>query len=475
MKKRCIAAVVAFLLFVSMVPNVLAADDTTLPVFVGISINQTEFNVGDTMVIDVECYDSESGIDFSQCSVCFKSSLEWTYLQYVYGTETENGFQVRLTFDSSYGGTYKIYDVKITDQRGNITYASGNISFSVNNAPYPQITNLKVSKTTANVGDTITYTITGSDATGIVAAGMTLVLPWSSPYTAYNIPMSPVPGSTVSFSGSLLITADMPSGTYDPKDVYITGGSGLTTIGDPNDMKSLYGVTTLTVNSSVPTRRESPKLLSYSLSTHKLVTGETLTITAEIDTKGNQAKFGAGIKLKNPAQYTYKNYIYAQLEDAGDGLYRAEVFIPYDSKIGEYSLYMVAFDLQGNGLELAVPDSFYRYEDEIPYFKNGDVTVDPLLSVEGTDNLSLLVGDSFDSMQGVTAANAYTGDVTGKMTVLDGDIDTSVPGLYLVKYVVSDEVDIGGVMNPISYTDYRWIGVSEIIPADSRTAIRRLR
>lgn len=94
------------------------------------------------------------------------------------------------------------------------------------------------------------------------------------------------------------------------------------------------------------------------------------------------------------------------------------------------------------------------------------MTVSPLLSVSGTDNRTLLVGDAFDPMQGVTAANAYTGDITGKITMTGGDIDTSVPGLYLIKYTVNDTVAGDGYTIPVSYTDYRWIGVSEIEPPE---------
>jgi fibronectin type 3 domain-containing protein len=67
-------------------------------------------------------------------------------------------------------------------------------------------------------------------------------------------------------------------------------------------------------------------------------------------------------------------------------------------------------------------------------------------------------------MAGVTVNNAFAGDITGKVTTAGGDIDTSTPGIYLVKYQISDTIIADGTPYDVSYTDYRWIGVTEAMP-----------
>jgi hypothetical protein len=277
--------------------------------------------------------------------------------------------------------------------------------------------------------------------------------------------MSPVPGSQDSFSGSIKITADMPGGTYYPSNVFITGGSGLTTIGDPNDMSYRYGETRLTINNpSVPIVAE-PQLISYKLSSHQLYVGQNLAVTAKIDTKSVPCKIFAQITSKNPKYFAGKHYVQAEMTNTGGSLYSGDIFIPYDSYAGEYCLDFFATDMQGNGLWLSVPDDFYMTgEDDIRYLKDGDVTVSPVLTFSGTDNEAILQGQPFDAAAGVRASNIYTGDITDKMEIKGGNIDTGVPGLYLVKYIVKDTVYIDGNANLISYTDYRWIGITELMP-----------
>ncbi len=59
----------------------------------------------------------------------------------------------------------------------------------------------------------------------------------------------------------------------------------------------------------------------------------------------------------------------------------------------------------------------------------------PELTVPST--ITLRVGDTFDPMRNVTAADKEDGDLTNRVQH-KGDVDTSKPGKYIVNYLVVD-------------------------------------
>ena len=86
-------------------------------------------------------------------------------------------------------------------------------------------------------------------------------------------------------------------------------------------------------------------------------------------------------------------------------------------------------------------------EDEVP-----DVNVLPTIS--GTDVVNIRVGDAFDPLEGVSAADEEDGDLDASIEV-SGTVDTSVIGTYVITYSVTD-LDGGNV------TVARTVNVNEI-------------
>ena len=89
--------------------------------------------------------------------------------------------------------------------------------------------------------------------------------------------------------------------------------------------------------------------------------------------------------------------------------------------------------------------------------------VSPMVTFSGTDNRTLLVGTPFDPMAGVSATSA-SGDATSKIVMTGGNFSTNTPGAYLIKYKVTETASINGSVTTATYTDYRWIGITEIMP-----------
>ena len=57
--------------------------------------------------------------------------------------------------------------------------------------------------------------------------------------------------------------------------------------------------------------------------------------------------------------------------------------------------------------------------------------------IDGVDCRQIILGETFDLMDGITAADAQDGDLTARMSI-DGTVDTSIPGVYTLSYTVED-------------------------------------
>ena len=116
--------------------------------------------------------------------------------------------------------------------------------------------------------------------------------------------------------------------------------------------------------------------------------------------------------------------------------------------------------------ELVFDDSGNVVGDPIITTVTGSISIPvtvEVLTVSGIGNKTITAGSSFDPLQGVQANNVYTGDVTDKIQV-EGQVDTGVVGVYLLKYTINDTITVRETELPVSYTGYRWIGVTEAMP-----------
>ncbi|MGL5296442.1 MAG: immunoglobulin-like domain-containing protein, partial [Culicoidibacterales bacterium] len=58
-------------------------------------------------------------------------------------------------------------------------------------------------------------------------------------------------------------------------------------------------------------------------------------------------------------------------------------------------------------------------------------------TIEGANNMSIVVGSEFDPLLGVRAVDTVDGDITMNIRVI-GDVDTMTPGEYTLTYTVAD-------------------------------------
>ncbi|QVK18353.1 DUF5011 domain-containing protein [Mycoplasmatota bacterium] len=64
-------------------------------------------------------------------------------------------------------------------------------------------------------------------------------------------------------------------------------------------------------------------------------------------------------------------------------------------------------------------------------------TIKPLLKVTPTD-VTIMFGENYELMTGVEATDNKDGDITGSVTVEEGDFNNEVPGQYVITYRVAD-------------------------------------
>ena len=484
MKKGIIVGLLVMLLVLLFVPQALASDDTTPPVLTGYRLNSTSFNRGDTLTVSVIATELESGFDLSRCSIDFliKNPIEYEacldYFHMPLDTLCDGGVQGSIVLDERVGGLYEVSGVTLTDKRGNVsTFADyyenlPGLSFTlVSDYTKPEppekliVTDYKTSKKTAKPGDTVAFTVAGSYSTGIVQVDLSLHYSGGTAWSpTYKIPMNPVAGKANTFSGSFVVPADMYDGVYYPWLYFITG-SGETV--SPYNI-GLFDTKLKIANPSMPLP-DSPKFISYSVSTHTAYAGQQVTVSLNIDPKYSPQieRMSSWFSWIGSDTIVRPMALGVSLIDQGNGLYIGTCTIPVTTRPGEYCLdgFLALVTKSDCYIGFKGDDSdFFKGPNGVNYLVNGKLTVKSPLSIAGTENASVLVGDTFNAMQGVTASSVFTGDITDNITVAGGDIDTSKPGIYLVKYIITDTITVGGAPSSVSYTDYRWIGVSEVIP-----------
>lgn len=112
--------------------------------------------------------------------------------------------------------------------------------------------------------------------------------------------------------------------------------------------------------------------------------------------------------------------------DVEDGDITGEIQV--DGKVdtavpGEYELVYSVIDSDGNKAEIKVTITV--------------ISTNKKPTISGTTNVSVAQNSNFDALEGVTAQDEEDGDITSKIQV-DGKVDTTVPGEYILTYTVTD-------------------------------------
>ncbi|MGL5084284.1 MAG: glycosyl hydrolase family 18 protein, partial [Clostridium sp.] len=116
--------------------------------------------------------------------------------------------------------------------------------------------------------------------------------------------------------------------------------------------------------------------------------------------------------------------------DKEDGDITANIKVVNNVNVAVAGSYEVTYTVSdGNGLTTTKKSSVKVVEEVI------EENTAPILN--GLSDKTIVVGESFDKMVGVTATDLEDGDLTSKIKV-EGNVDTNKAGVYSVKYTVED-------------------------------------
>ena len=476
MKRRLLSVMLCIMLVLSCAPTALAVSDTTPPELISVSVNKTEFSVGETVVFTVKAKDSESGLD--SCRLDLQSQYKGLSFSLVPQSDGETLIgEVTLDKDNYQSGDYQLTQVYLNDKSDNMIYYRANntwnearmlppemiITLHITNNDRtdwegPVLQSLKADKTVVNAGDTIYLEATASDPSGLSGYGSGLQGPKS-----LNVHLSPIEGSPNKLSGSVTIPATYPSGTYVCDGGILFDKLYNATIYSSNPTESekrtpdaaqvsikVTGSQQVTSNVNVTDIQFSPKVVKQ---------GEPIDFRITLEDGGHQINsFGLSIAPKIWADL-HSRQIGVDMTKVSEGVYECSIVPPANWPVGDYVISEMMWGEDETG---SYPDwngrSFNNLDsDDCPSFAVVSVFA-------GTDNTSILVGSpAFDPMAGVSAANGAEGDLTGKIEVT-GSVDTTKPGVYLLKYRIPSMYTDPLTNQTRYYYDFRWVGVTEIMP-----------
>jgi uncharacterized protein YjdB len=485
MFRKLTAVFLSLLMVAAFVPvPALAQGDTTPPVLVSFAINATDFNVGDNLAVTIVATDDSSGIDLApnRALVGFKrkdtdSNVTWFEIKKDTEAGNDDTYIAQGVIDKDVwaSGQYYIASILLMDEQENvITYSIENnnlkmVEFNVTNNVRtdwtgPVMSDLTLSSSSANVGDTITFTITATDPAGLGTGYICI----GSAFNAYqtNFQLTVDSANPNVLHGSLTVPDNMPDGKYWMRSVAIADTLGNYSCYEEGTSLPAELDQTFTINN--PQYKPSNgvcKLQSISISPQNAKQGDPVTITVKLDPNGNELANICFVRIGLSAWGRDSlSTIDFGLDKVSDGVYSRPWILPVNWSTGEYMISdMDITDSTGvHSMQIEKPA---EYLEDSWKLKEQKFFIDSIYT--GTANTSIALGSSFDPLAGVSAGNTTEGDLTSKI-VATGTVDTSKVGVYLITYKIkSQNKPLSGEICDLYYYDFRWVGVTEVAPDPS--------
>lgn len=473
MHKRLAMILCGILVLALFSPTALASADVTPPQVLSITSDKSTYQVGDTITVRVAASDTESGL--SAEGAMFKlhhaqshHNIIWLPLSSFDAQSGVYTFTLPVT-SAMANGSYVIDTLTIVDAGGNAarTYdyqSLPSFSIAIDNpnqmdCEAPTFDSVTISPDKdLKPGDTMHITVKAHDASGF-AYGV-FWMRFSDGYL-YNNPAWLTQTGTDTLEGDFVIGNSMITGTWRPGDVQLFDNA--------NNMLQLeytqFSAPTFTVV-NVAGADLPPLVTDIKVSSEEVTVGQPVKFTVTVDPRGNSLGEEMHLSVRNPeSQDSWSQWVGLTkvTRDKYEGVWQTSPKIPF----GEYFVdLMQIWDAQNVQLRLDVDPSLYHFTYKgQTYQRMQRVQVNSIF--QGVDNKVLTVGQSFDPLAGITAGGGAEGDLT-KAIAVDGTVDTSKPGMYLLRYHVQGATQTWngntGKYEPYIYMDFRWIGVSKLPP-----------
>ncbi|WP_231688154.1 Ig-like domain-containing protein [Bacillus sp. FJAT-18017] len=446
MKKGWVLLFVLVLCLAGVVPVKADKDTTPLLILKSSSISGADFRTGDliTMLFTIE-YDTESGpADEADIHLMHNSGQNINSKMQYTGNNT---YEFSYRADDLQPGDWYVSDIKLYDKAGNpqiydtTSTLLSNLRFQMleesADTTAPELTSVKLSKTTAQPGDKVIVTIGfKEEESGLSHGTLTLRHIETRDYNlTSNINFNSTTGE---YEAEITIPKYTKNGVYDIGTLTLTDKAG-------NQRSYLAGSfpmlaeAQLTISGAL-TDTSRPVFQSITVDKKELYPGDSLKVVVNGSDSGSglarvQVQF-TGKEFHNANDTFWTNLTVGSTNNQWTGTLQA----PKSTTEGVYYIEQINLrDGVGNTTVIEVTDTL--------------LTVKVLPVFTWVTSGAIKKGTAFDPLAGARFFSNLEGDRT-KDILVKGSVDTTINGIYLLTYSMD------------TYSAYRWITVNDAQASD---------
>ncbi|MDD4717814.1 MAG: hypothetical protein PHN99_06835 [Eubacteriales bacterium] len=478
-----------------------AAADTTPPELRSITTSKSSYSNGEQVEFILKFFDS-SGIDISKLEMILNLTdsdnkygtrvvlMEFLSTdvtsQYYSSAEKLQGYEAyscKVPVDPNFAtGEYYIPQISISDKAQNQNFyhlieTTNRITFNVvnNNRPDsigPVLTSVSADKTTVSVGESIRFTVKAQDSNGLSGGNMKIIREGQQQWLNYELTVKA--GTTDTLEHIFPPSTDTIPGVYTVQSLSVydnaayRNGRYFSTITDPDyfDAHALLAENfrfSFTVVNPDYAQKQDPRVTQVRFSNAAILPGDTVDIEVTVNDGGTPLEDNLFLRINRV--FEGNNTIQlggATLYRDNAGIYKGTYRVPAVFQQRNLSVGYMIYHKDGHSTQYsALDDKTYT----APVLTIGSV-------FNGVDDTSVLIGDTFDPMSGVTAANVSEGSLSSKIN-LEGEVDKQIAGVYLLKYTIPSNLPYKAHQeeNPNGvYFASRIVGVTETEPSGYGTS-----
>lgn len=319
-------------------------NDTTAPIILGVSLSQSELSPGDVLTITTEISDETLNGSYGYVYLKFDNTyyVKQVNLNYNYLSGKLEG-TIEIT-NSMWNGLWHLNYMNVYDGAGNSTFIeSVGQSFSVSGSNDPDVvapvvTNIMLSQTNVQPGDTINLTADIDDLSK-QGSWAQLEFTYQGNYNEYSWLSLSYNAESDKLEGSFTVPDTMYNGIWNISRVFT--GDGASNYGS-FDLSNI----SITVSGGKDYDYVPPMLSNLTLSKTDLIPGDVLLITVDIDDESLEGSYGF-------LYYNYNNnlnYQYISMNfNSESRKLEGTLEITDLTMNGKWNfLYLSAFDSKGN-------------------------------------------------------------------------------------------------------------------------------
>jgi uncharacterized repeat protein (TIGR02543 family) len=388
---RSLSFILAIMFFINYTKFIaFALEDTSGPEILSITVDKNTATVGDAITYTIQTTEDTGFLQGYMLLKVGESSIGLGL------TRQSDGIYVATlnVKNNVLNGSYQVTSVTLSDSSGNIRMYSQEqleiinsnlavtVTGTVEDTSGPEIQSIVLNKDTASVGDTVTYTVTVNDLSGISSATMIVS------YEDNRYPLQITYQGSGTFTGTIAINNTFKNGSYNVLSISINDNAGNLRNYSNDEILAISPNSSFSIIGSHQDA-EAPIIESITIDNTEVTVGDIVTYTVKIIETSDMAsawlmlscgQFRKETSLVQQPDGTYKG-IFKLDESFVNGLYDVE-YISMDDNYWNHSYY------SADELEPINPNLSFVVTGSA-----GDIAGPIIDSIAATDN-EVIVGES---------------------------------------------------------------------------------